>query len=500
MDSVDRRVNALSSLLHAMGNTLTTNLSPEQAWPYITYDGFEVLANNVRRTTGAQCVSLSPLVAGTSEDTLSSWNSYSVTNQAWVEETHEYLSNLEGTEMPEGPFDISPQVFHVTDEGTIIIEDGTELEYAPVWQTFPAPEDALQINYNLLSDDKVHMTFEALGSSKTAESILSPLIDATALYGSAGTQEDHEHDTLQHPQSILLMRLMGDIAMSDGKAQIKNMVGVLSAVLNWDTIFSDIIHDDSPPVYVVVSNLCGDEFTYKIQGTTATYLGPGDSHHVTELEHLVMEGDLSQVGADDGDCVFAYKVYPSQDFEDEYLDSSRPAIWTGVIVGIFVFIAALFLMYDIFIQKRQQKTIDQAERATAMVSSLFPEEVRQRLLAHEDAAKNSHNKRGSAASGKELAIEAGGKYALDQFLRDDHGDMDAKAVKKINPAAEKSMTMYETKPIADLVRILYALYLYASINPSSCRSHKNNVRTLSVPIRDSDVCRHCRVHCMELRP
>jgi hypothetical protein len=456
VDAVDRRVNVLSSLLHTMANTLTTNLDTSvQNWPFVTYDGFEVLANNVRRTTGAQCISFSPLV-GTTQ--LGAWNPYSVEKEAWVQDTHAYLSALEGTDMPDGPFDIAPQIYYRDDNGNMVVETEDQTEYAPVWQTVPAPQDAQQVNYNVLRDTKVHAAFEVLMGSmaKDTPSILSQLVDGQELYGSAGATVDN------HPQSLLMTHIMMKKDDED-----MALVGFLSAVLNWDVIFEGLIKDESVPgIYAVVDNgECGDVFTYKIKGLSAEYLGASADLHDADLDHHVAEGDLAQV-AGGGDCVFTYKVYPSKDFEAAYIDSNRPEIWTGVIVGIFVFIAAIFLVYDIFVQKRVVKTIDQAERSTAIVSSLFPDEVRERLYGHEEAIKKAKlNAAKDNGDDKHDVMAAGGKYALDQFLREDqNANTDTKAVKKINPESEKSMTMYETKPIADLVSQILVSLLFAHYN------------------------------------
>jgi hypothetical protein len=84
-------------------------------------------------------------------------------------------------------------------------------------------------------------------------------------------------------------------------------------------------------------------------------------------------------------CHFDLKIYPSKAFQESY--SKREAVLYSVLVAsIFLFTAFIFFLYDLYILRGQQKLVVQAARAEAVVQSLFPKEVGNRLM--EEAEQN----------------------------------------------------------------------------------------------------------------
>jgi hypothetical protein len=81
---------------------------------------------------------------------------------------------------------------------------------------------------------------------------------------------------------------------------------------------------------------------------------------------------------------------PSAEFE-EVFDSNLPAAFAIVVAAIFLFMTITFLMYDRFVTRRNDKVMGAAVRSTAIVSSLFPSQVRDRLYAgiHTDAGTST---------------------------------------------------------------------------------------------------------------
>jgi hypothetical protein len=68
--------------------------------------------------------------------------------------------------------------------------------------------------------------------------------------------------------------------------------------------------------------------------------------------------------------------------EDQYI-TNDPILFTVFSVMIFVFTAATFLVYDCLVERRQKKVYDAAKKSNAIVSSLFPSNVRDRLFDEE---------------------------------------------------------------------------------------------------------------------
>ena len=193
----------------------------------------------------------------------------------------------------------------------------------------------------------------------------------------------------------------------------------------------------------------------------ATYLGEGDQHEskYDYLEYIVpFSDDASNFIYEDNDdaeahCHYSLHVYPSAELEDKYT-TNRPIIFTVVVVCVFLFTSIVFICYDILVTRRQEKVQQAAIRSNAIVSSLFPANVRDQLFqqATESDPKSSkaYSKK-SSGSGKD-GMEVSSKFRLKTFLGDDdnndkndaNGDDDNAAI--IDAVPE----MYETKPIADL--------------------------------------------------
>jgi hypothetical protein len=76
-------------------------------------------------------------------------------------------------------------------------------------------------------------------------------------------------------------------------------------------------------------------------------------------------------------------VYPSDTFYEAY-ESNVALVFAVVAACVFAFKNALFGMYDLYVQKRNHKVTGAAVRSNAIVSSLFPEAVMERLVADKD--------------------------------------------------------------------------------------------------------------------
>jgi hypothetical protein len=97
-----------------------------------------------------------------------------------------------------------------------------------------------------------------------------------------------------------------------------------------------------------------------------------------------------------GHCVYTITVYPTKEFENKYR-SNLPIILTSVVAAAFFFMILTFLAYDWFVQRRNQKVVGAAARSNAILSSLFPKNVRDHLFAEREmeeskiaGQKNSH--------------------------------------------------------------------------------------------------------------
>lgn len=132
----------------------------------------------------------------------------------------------------------------------------------------------------------------------------------------------------------------------------------------------------------------------------------------------------------DGNCLYSFDVYPSDELYSEW-DSRLPTIFASVVAGTFMIMALTFYMYDRNVRKRNKKVVNAATKTERVVASLFPSNIRDRLLAEEEDFERQQVERGARTRLKDfLAKDGGGTSMVDMEETDDF--------------------MFKTRPIADL--------------------------------------------------
>lgn len=90
-------------------------------------------------------------------------------------------------------------------------------------------------------------------------------------------------------------------------------------------------------------------------------------------------GTSSGLGFVDRGCYYSISIYPSQQFSDEY-DNATPAVLSALVSFVFLFAIGMFFLYDRLVERRQALVLRKALQSTAIVSSLFPKNVRDRIM------------------------------------------------------------------------------------------------------------------------
>ena len=166
-------------------------------------------------------------------------------------------------------------------------------------------------------------------------------------------------------------------------------VGLLTVFFCWRDLIRDILPEsDANGILVVFENECNQTFTYEVNGPDAVYLGEGDLHD-PQYSHMAVASNFSDldpyspmgrqytgVPLGDGLCPYSITVYPSAENESAY-ESSNPLVFTVCAILIFLFTSAVFLIYDVCVEKRQQKVMDSAIQNSENVS-LLEQMVRER--------------------------------------------------------------------------------------------------------------------------
>ena len=207
-----------------------------------------------------------------------------------------------------------------------------------------------------------------------------------------GSRADHPHSFAWHP-------VHKEIGNSDSE-----IVGFFIAGMAWDVSLRNLLPENMTlGIFAVLRNNCGQTYTYLLQGREALYLGEGDLHDKS-FENSGVIFDLSKTDHADyadteGHCLYTLSVYPSTEFRNSAL-SKTPEIFAGIIAGTFFLVFFSFFYYDSFVQRRNKKLVTNAARSNAIVTSLFPENVRDRLAGQQGKHGEATKEKARTAAGK----------------------------------------------------------------------------------------------------
>ncbi|CAB9524198.1 Receptor-type guanylate cyclase gcy [Seminavis robusta] len=184
------------------------------------------------------------------------------------------------------------------------------------------------------------------------------------------------------------------------------VVGMQLFFFRWRNMLVGLLPSDSQGIVVVVTNPCKYPFTFQLDGNDVIYLGPGDLHDTQFDDNPLLSQHVSLFDimqstkeSEDGSaytgvplstsyCPQTIHIYPSQSMQDKYV-TTDPLVFTLVALSIFLFTSTLFLVYDCIVARRQRIVMEQAIASGAIVSSLFPEKVKNQLYKEQ---KQEHKK------------------------------------------------------------------------------------------------------------
>ena len=78
-------------------------------------------------------------------------------------------------------------------------------------------------------------------------------------------------------------------------------------------------------------------------------------------------------------------IYPTDTFKADYT-TNLPLFFTLIVGGTFSFVALVFFGYDWLVQHRSQELADNAAKSNNLVASLFPGEIKDRLLDQQEVS------------------------------------------------------------------------------------------------------------------
>jgi hypothetical protein len=276
---------------------------------------------------------------------------------------------------------------------------------------------------------------------------------------------------------------------------------------SWDQFFVGALPDSQEVgVLVVMHGTCQDQaMSFLVNGQGAQFLADADLHdpRFDELKRDFAFSDyLRPAGPAHADseklnCAYSASIYPTMDFADEYF-TDFPIIYAVMVITSFVIATICFAIYDILVQRRQRKLLEAANKTNAIVSSLFPSNVRDRLL--EELDNNDSHHPGTMEKIMKSKGSKNGSLADRGSLHGSFGGlgMDESQQGSFGWGVATSEAIFGSKPIADLfpsTTISKSIYtqLYAKMSQSS---HSYFYRRCHL----SSVCGYGWLHSLEFHP
>ncbi|KAG7363704.1 adenylate/guanylate cyclase [Nitzschia inconspicua] len=301
--------------------------------------------------------------------------------------------------------------------------------YLPIWTTAVLEVVKLPVMYNQMSHPITKRAIDAM-----LESTL-PVISETFVREGA-----YYTDYVAYPNETSAI-LQFPVFLDD------EIVGTVSFEVRWSTFISFTFPPLANLIDLVIENSCGQNFTYSVdpESDTLVLRGEGDLHDKTfDLSHSysstfddfdsVVTGasaTLPPEGMELGYCRYRFHAFGTKQFQDEYI-SYQPWIFAVVTASVFLFTSVVFAVYDMAVAQRQRKVMERANRTSAIVSSLFPTNVRDRL----------YQEAGHSKKAGDIAMRVS-KLRMQSFLNE----------------GSKETSVLASEPIADLFPMATVMFL-----------------------------------------
>jgi len=408
----------------------TTSLALDKGlqFPFVTVPDFEIVASNARELSDTDLLAMCPLIKG--REQRQEWEDYSVREQGWLRESLDVvgMTNVDPGLIPTEIHDTRDFLLPNHNEG--LHPDMIDM-WAPLWQTSAPPPRADIINV------------DALGSwaSEAVSNMLYTRFSVFSAIDSDQVKRDSE-GFLGLARSYIVTPVF------DAFSQDANIVAFYFLIVPWERYFMNLLPSGKNGFDIVLDDSCGTVVTFAIDGPDAFLKGAGDLHdrkydslgvgwaYKDSFREMVkiVDYDPSTKGANE--CIYQLYVYPTDTFKDLYT-SDDPLTYAIAVSLIFVFTAVVFLAYDWTVARRQNKVLRTATRTQAIVASLFPENVQERIL------QEAENKDADQTTFTPRFRSNRTKDQLRNFLNEAEDDSPPA------DAGNKTMSL-KSRPIADL--------------------------------------------------
>ena len=197
-------------------------------------------------------------------------------------------------------------------------------------------------------------------------------------------ERERSAPSIQRPHTLFFYPVFRELGNRESA-----IVGLLAGQIAFDVYMADLLPDGVEGIVAVFNNSCGEAHMYQVTSNKAIYIGYGDSHD-RKFDSKAVDIEFSDyfdhalATSTDGHCYYKIILYPTDALAAQY-ESYVPTVFTSIVAGTFAMMIVTFFIYDRIVDRRNDKVVDAALRASNIVSSLFPSNVRDRIYAQAGA-------------------------------------------------------------------------------------------------------------------
>jgi class 3 adenylate cyclase len=406
----EERLNWEAFALSALNNNSGTNSSSLGQYPpcYMCGEGNE-FANPTASLTfpGAGTVECASIQQGAQTGyigpTECSYYAQTVTAVCGCQKSPITASNATASSATSrGP--LAQGIFRLQDGEAVI--DESPPPYSPVWQISPSVNAQPVILFNQMSEPSRREALEAMIKLPT------PTFSRTM-----DPRKESIYNITNAPSSGIFFSFFYPVFESLSN---NNLVGSLAFDMPWTNLFNKLLPENSDGIVIVLENTLGQMFTYQVANGASRFVGNGDLHD-PNFESMIVESSFDSFNAvvvtstppqvlngaqlTSFSCSYRIRIYPSQEFWSKHV-TNKPVIFTVIVVMAFGVASFVFLMYDFIVRRLQNRVLNSAKQSEAIVSSMFPALVRDRLFRNgNNGAIQSSRATGKQGSRFDIASE-----------------------------------------------------------------------------------------------
>lgn len=311
--------------------------------------------------------------------------------------------------------------------------------FLPDRQASAPPPDASVVNMDLLGIPSFPRVLSNMMYKRL--SVMSEIADVNFLLPNEETMAELPEDVVasRNALSFVLTPVFDSYDYANDSTKV---VAFFFILVPWQRYFDNVLPQGKNGFEVVVDDSCGSTFTFALDGPQSTLKSKGDTHD-TKYDSMgkgwvykdsfrqMVPADMYDVSTKpENECVYQIYVYPTSTLENAYM-TGDPMQYAVAVSLIFVFTAIIFLAYDWAVARRQNKVLRTATRTQAIVASLFPENVQERILQEAETDEKTNTPRFRTNRTKDQ---------LRSFLNDAEDD----------GIATSGASGFKSRPIADL--------------------------------------------------